>query len=79
MKISELELKLKKSELDRDEFKAKADDLQAHLDNARKEIETLNKIRAELKDRTQLENKIAHLQALNSELERQLRFKTLGF
>jgi len=61
------------------ECKAKAETLQSQIDVLKKEIEKLNSVRVALKDQTQLQNRIAHLEEVNSDLERQLRIKSIGF
>ena len=78
-KISGLELRLKNTEMERDDFKAKSESLQTQVDVLRKEIDKLNNVRVALKDQTELQNEIRRLQTANAECERLLRIKSIGF
>jgi uncharacterized protein YlxW (UPF0749 family) len=58
---------------------AKNEILQSQLEKANIEIVSLGNVRKSLKDQTQLQQRIAQLEAMNQDLERQLRIKSIGF
>jgi septal ring factor EnvC (AmiA/AmiB activator) len=77
--ISALKLHIKELETERDFYKTKAENLQSQLDIASKEIDKLNYVRIGLKDQMKLQDRIDQLQAMNADLESQLRGKILGW
>ena len=61
------------------ESEAKNEILKSDLADANSEIKNLESVRKALRDQTQLLNQISQLEAMNQELERQLRVGSIGF
>jgi chromosome segregation ATPase len=76
--IATLKSEIESLKNERDFNKSKSEDLQTQRDVLQKEVEKLNSVRVSLKDQTQLQNRIRQLEAINADVERQLRIKSIG-
>jgi predicted nucleic acid-binding Zn-ribbon protein len=77
--MADLKVKKEASDLRASQAEAKAKDLQSKLDDATKQIKTLDGIRAQFRDQRDLENQIFQLNQKNANLEAQLRVRILGY
>ncbi|HEY3853617.1 MAG TPA: hypothetical protein VGO67_04400 [Verrucomicrobiae bacterium] len=77
--VRDLELRLKKTESERDALKTLNENLKVQLQDAHDEIQALESIRKNLKDQTQLETEIFRCNHAIRDLEAQLRIKSIGF
>jgi hypothetical protein len=57
----------------------KISEMQIFQNDADKQIKALESVRVALREQSQLQNRIRQLESLNSNLEAQLRIKSIGF
>ena len=77
--MADLKVKKEASDLRASQAETKCKDLQTKLDDANKEIKTLEGFRAQIRDQRALEARIRQLEATNADVERMLRIKSIGF
>ena len=74
-----LKAALDQCKAEKEALETKISELQINLKDAQKQLAVFESVRKELKEQMELEAKIRQLEAMNNDLELQLRIKSIGF